>query len=91
MIQFIKRIKNVLNRESRLKAAFSAISSDMKDLKVKQDALRMSVDEWIMFLNRENQDLKARVRELEAKIEKRMVVVDNDRRNKLFVLNDLYP
>jgi hypothetical protein len=55
--------------ERRLKAAFAAIKTDMESSAENHEELKQSVNDWIVFLDKENRDLKMRVRDLERKLE----------------------
>lgn len=64
------------DREARLKAAFSAIRHDLKGLEYEgkaldahQEALKQSTNEWVIYLDRENQILRERVAHLERKMD----------------------
>ncbi len=63
----MKMIKNFFGKEARLKDAFMAVKVDMDDLDMKQDAFKDSANEWIIHLNQENRELKARLGQLEQK------------------------
>jgi hypothetical protein len=56
-------------KERRMKAAFHAVKVDMDLIAGKSDELKQSVNDWIIFLDKENRDLKMRVRELEKRLE----------------------
>ena len=51
----------VIDITGKIKKSFSKIGKDMKELK-------KSVNEWVLFLNSNQRDLKLRVYELEKKI-----------------------
>ena len=57
------------SKDNRLKNAFRTIKTDMDFINENHDALKNSTNEWIMFLNQDNQDLKERVQELEKKLD----------------------
>lgn len=65
------RFQNLRNlfKDNRLNAAFAAVKFDMDNLEDNHNALKMSTNDWIVFLDDENQHLKMRVRELERKME----------------------
>jgi len=69
--------------DKRLKAAFVAIKTDMESSAEKHEELKQSVNDWIVFLDKENRDLKMRVRDLEKKFE---TLEDNLDERKLSVL-----
>ncbi len=47
---------------------FSKIKRSFRRVKKDMDALKHNTTEWIIFLNAENQELKARVEYLEKKL-----------------------
>ena len=65
------RFQNIRNifQNQRLKAAFAAVKFDMDNISQDQDALKASTNDWIVFLDDENRNLKMRVDELERKME----------------------
>jgi competence protein ComGF len=64
------RLTNLFkSKDNKLKAAFRAIKADMDFMDHSHNALKDSTNEWIIFLDQENRDLKARVRELEKKLD----------------------
>lgn len=65
------RFENIRNlfQNQRLKAAFAAVKTDMDVLDEKNEALKGSVNEWVVFLDQENRALKQRVRDLEKKLD----------------------
>ena len=64
----INDLRSALSKESKLKSAFRAVRIDMDLLNEKNDSLKQSTNDWTLFLNHENQELKKRVRELERKL-----------------------
>ena len=64
------KMKNLFkSKEKRLKEAFRAIKADMDFIEHNHEALKESANEWIMFLDQENRDLKMRLMETEKKLE----------------------
>jgi hypothetical protein len=64
----LKDLQSAFSKESRLKSAFRAVRIDMDLLNEKNDTLKQSANDWIVFLSHENQELKTRVKELERKL-----------------------
>jgi len=52
----------------KLKSAFRAVKADMDELDCNQDSLKNSVNDWVIFLDRENRQLKMRVKHLENRL-----------------------
>ena len=63
-----KTIKQLF-KNKKLAKAFQAVKFDMEFLEEKHHSLKMSTDEWIMFLDQENRYLKMRVKSLEKKLD----------------------
>ena len=65
------RFQNIRNifKDKRLAAAFSAVKFDMDNLEENQTALKMSTNDWIVFLDEENRYLKTRIKDLERKVD----------------------
>jgi predicted nucleic acid-binding Zn-ribbon protein len=59
---------NIFNKNKELKKAFRAIKYDVKTVENRQNTLKSSMSDWIVFLDHENRDLKQRIRTLEKKI-----------------------
>ncbi|MBU2561215.1 MAG: hypothetical protein KKD17_02875 [Nanoarchaeota archaeon] len=64
----MKKIKSMF-ADKKLKLAFRTIKTDMELIQENHNALKGSVNEWVIFLDQENRDLKMRVRELEKKLD----------------------
>jgi|GEM_PF-2798852 len=54
--------------ETSIKTAFRNIKQDITVLNDSHDELKASANEWIMFLDRENRELKARLFEIEGRL-----------------------
>lgn len=74
------------SKDKRLKAAFRAIKADIDFLDESHNALKESANEWIIFLDHENRELKAKVLELEKKLEN---LQDSIEERKLSVLRGI--
>ncbi len=74
------RFENIRNifQNKRLKAAFQAVRYDMESIEENHAALKDSVNEWVIFLDEENRDLKRRVRELERKLDSMEIRREDD-------------
>lgn len=57
------------NKDNRLKQAFRAVKADMDFMDENHKSLKDSTNEWIIFLDQENRDLKMMVMELEKRLE----------------------
>ncbi|MFC1741829.1 hypothetical protein ACFL3V_04810 [Nanoarchaeota archaeon] len=77
---------NLFDSSRRLKRAFRAVKVDMDIQKENHDALKRSAHDWITFLNRENQDLKLRVKLLERKLD---ITENGQDDSRLSVLNQI--
>jgi hypothetical protein len=62
-------IRKMFSDEKHMKAAFHAVKVDMDSQAENHEELKKSVNEWVIFLDKENRDLKMRVQELEKKLE----------------------
>jgi len=62
------KIKNLFNKEARLKSAFKAVQIDMDCIDMRQEAFKDSANEWIIQLDQENRTLKARVAQIERRL-----------------------
>ncbi|MBW2997614.1 hypothetical protein KY349_04705 [Candidatus Woesearchaeota archaeon] len=62
------KLKNLFNKDKRLKAAFRAVKTDKDILEEQLNALKDSTNEWIMFLDQENRHLKMRLKDTEKKL-----------------------
>ena len=62
------KLKNIFDKDKRLKAAFRAVKADKDILEEQLNALKDSANEWIMFLDQENRHLKMRLKEIEKKL-----------------------
>ncbi len=80
------RMKQLLSKEQRLKAAFGAIHADMRDLQHDHKSLKLSTNDWIVYLDNQNRQLKQRVLELEEKMASMSASVDS---NRLSMLKEL--
>lgn len=60
---------NRLFRNQKLKKAFRAVKFDMDTIESEHKALKLSTNEWVVFLDQENRYLQAKIRELERKID----------------------
>jgi hypothetical protein len=79
----LKEIRKLFNKDLKLKSAFRAVKIDMDLLGEKNDALKQSTNDWIVFLHRENQELKQRVEDLEKKSRLLENAVDHKRLSML--------
>ena len=77
----INKVKNFIS-SNKLKKAFQAVKYDMESMEENHNALKQSVNEWIVFLDEENRQLKSRVIYLENK-------VDDLEEEKLSVLRNI--
>ncbi|MFH1063687.1 MAG: hypothetical protein V1729_01255 [Candidatus Woesearchaeota archaeon] len=68
----MKMIKDFFGNEAKLKNAFMAVKADMDCLEMTQDVFKDSANEWIMHLDMENKALKARLEQLEQKMDTRV-------------------
>jgi phosphoribosyl-dephospho-CoA transferase len=75
----LKDIKNVMNKDLRLKTAFRAVKADMDLIDEKNNAFKRSAHDWIVFLNHENAELKQKMTELERKQAMLERALDNDK------------
>jgi len=64
----MKKIKSMF-ADKKLKLAFKAIKTDMELIQENHDSLKGSTNEWIVFLDQENRQLKMRVKELEKRLD----------------------
>ena len=55
--------------DKKLKIAFKAIKTDMELIQENHESLKGSTNEWIVFLDQENRQLKMRVKELEKRLD----------------------
>ncbi len=55
--------------ETKLKQAFRSVKIDMEQIEGNHDQLKRSMNDWVIFLEQENRDLKARLIELENKFD----------------------
>jgi hypothetical protein len=60
---------NKLFRSHKLKRAFQAVRFDMDALESENKALKLSTNEWVIFLDQENRFLHARINDLEKKLD----------------------
>lgn len=77
---------NLFNKNKQLKSAFKAIKYDVRAVENRQNTLKNSMSDWIVFLDHENRDLKQRIRMLEKKISLFEDCVDEE---KLTVLRQI--
>ncbi|MBN1543914.1 hypothetical protein JW898_00450 [Candidatus Woesearchaeota archaeon] len=84
-MRFAQKLKGLFD-DRKLKMAFAAVKTDMDVLEEKNGALKSSVNEWVIFLDQENRDLKMRVRELEKKLD---VIEDSFDEKELTMLRSI--
>ncbi len=65
------RFQNIRNifKDKRLATAFAAVKFDMDVINENHDSLKMSTNDWIVFLDEENRHLKMRLKDLERKVD----------------------
>jgi hypothetical protein len=54
--------------KENIKSSFKRIGHNLDDLKVDHDALKISANEWIIYLERQNKELAERVKILEKRV-----------------------
>lgn len=81
-MKIIEKFKEHLSKEERLKAAFHAIQSDIKQMDQKHDALKQSMNDWVLHLQNENQLLKQKLLDMERRFNRKL----DDRRLKVLEL-----
>jgi len=67
-MELLKEFSFLFGRD-RMKSAFKAVHRDMQSLYVEHEELKGSTNEWVMYLDRENRMLKAKILELENKLQ----------------------
>jgi len=81
-MDLLKEFSFLFGRD-RMKSAFRSVKRDMDYMNADQRNLKLSLNEWIQYLNQENQMLKARVLELEQKLSSAESVIEDEELCKL--------
>ena len=82
----IAKTFNKMFSDRKVRTAFRAVKNDMDILDENHVALKDCVNEWVIFLDHENRDLRARVRDLEKRL---ALLQDSVEESRLTVLREI--